>query len=217
MTSRVRELRRATTQYRTWLAAGLAAAAVAAGLSALGPTEEPGVAVLTATRDLAPGVPLTAGDLVTALVPAAVVPAGVLVEPAAALGRLLAGPVRRGETLTDARLLGPGLLGPGLIGPGMPAGAPDELAVPVRVAEPATAALVRAGDRVDVLSASPEGGVAASLVATALRVLAVPGLGDAPGEGALLVLAADRPTAARLAAAAVTGRLSVAVLPLEGS
>ena len=202
--ARLLAARRALTRHRVWLAAGLAAAAVAAGLSAVAPAAEPGVTVLTAARDLAPGAPLDGDDLIAAVLPRAVVPTGVLLEPAAAVGRLLAGPVRQGEALTDARLLGAGLL---------PPGTDDQVAVPVRVAEPATAALVRAGDRVDVLSASPEGGVAAGLVATALQVLAVPGLQDAPGEGALLVLAVDRPTAARLAAAAVTGRLSVAVLP----
>jgi hypothetical protein len=79
------------------------------------------------------------------------------------------------------------------------------------VAEPATSALVRAGDVVDVLAASPEGGPAAPAVATGLRVLSVPLGADDPGEGALLVLAADRSAAGRLAAAAVTGRLSVVV------
>ena len=100
----------------------------------------------------------------------------------------------------DVRLLGAALLT-----------GSDDVAVPVRVAEPATAALVRAGDVVDVLSASPEGGAAAAVVATGLAVRSVPALGDDAGEGALLVLVADRPTAARLAAAAVTGRLSVVV------
>jgi hypothetical protein len=46
---------------------------------------------------------------------------------------------------------------------------------------------------------------------TAVRVLSVPFADDDPGEGALLVLAATRSAAARLAAAAVTGRLSVVV------
>ena len=152
------------------------------------------------------------------------------------LGRLVAGPVRRGEALTDVRLLGPGLLGPGLLGPGLlgpgllgAASGPSQLvAVPVRVAEPATAALLRAGDRIDVLAASAAGGPApaeggpasaagpaATVVATGLTVLALPPLGDTAGEGALLVLAADRATAARLAAAALTDRLSVAVLPIQ--
>jgi hypothetical protein len=49
------------------------------------------------------------------------------------------------------------------------------------------------------------------VVATGLPVLSVPELSDAAGEGALVVVAVSRSTAARLAAAAVTGRLSVAV------
>ena len=48
-------------------------------------------------------------------------------------------------------------------------------------------------------------------VVTSVRVLSVPLADDDTGEGALLVLAATRPAAARLAAAAVTGRLSVVV------
>ena len=70
---------------------------------------------------------------------------------------------------------------------------------------------VQPGDRVDVLSAAPEGGATAQVVATRLAVLSVPDVGDAAGEGALVVVAAGRSTAARLAAAAVTGRLSVVV------
>jgi len=62
-----------------------------------------------------------------------------------------------------------------------------------------------------VLAASPDGGVSADLVAGGVRVLSVPDV-ESAGDGALLVLAASRPAAARLAAAAVTGSLSVAVL-----
>ncbi|TAL26050.1 MAG: hypothetical protein EPN99_00740 [Frankiales bacterium] len=188
---------RAAARHRALLAAGLAAASVAAGLSAVAPAAPPTVAVLSAAHDLAAGAVLGPDDLVTAELPRELVPAGALVDAAAVVGRLVAGPVRRGEPLTDVRLLGAGLLPPG----------PD-VAVPVRLAEPATGALVRAGDTVDVLSAAEQG---ASVVATRLAVLSVPDLGDAAGEGALVVVAASRSTAARLAAAAVTGRLSVVV------
>jgi len=194
-----RALLQAAARRRGLLAAGLAAAAVASGLTALAPTPPATTSVLTAARDLAAGAVLTADDLVAAPVPTALVPSGALVDVAAVTGRLVAGPVRRGEALTDVRLLGAGLLPPG-----------DEVAAPVRLAEPATGALVVAGDRVDVLSAAPEGGRAAEVVATALRVLAVPAV-EGSGEGALVVVAASRPAAARLAAAAVTGRLSVLV------
>ena len=190
----------AVARHRALLASGLAAAAVAAGLSTVAPSAEPTTRVLTAARDLAAGAVLEPGDLVAAAVPDALVPAGALTDIADVAGRLVAGPVRRGEPLTDVRLLGAALL---------PAGA--DVAVPVRLAEPATGALVTAGDRVDVLAASPEGGLAAKVVATGLAVLSVPAPSDLPAEGALVVVAASRTTAARLAAAAVTGRLSVAV------
>jgi pilus assembly protein CpaB len=195
-----RGLLRAAARHRALLAAGLAAASVASALSVLAPTPAPTVPVLTAARDLAAGSVLTPEDLVQAAVPSALAPEGALPDLASATGRLLAGPVRRGEPLTDVRLLGSALLPPG-----------SQVAVPVRLAEPAVGALLQAGDRIDVLAASPEGGVAAQVVATELVVLSVPALPDAVGEGALVVVGATRSTAARLAAAAVTGRLSVAV------
>lgn len=195
-----RELLRALERHRVLLSCGLAAASVATALTAVAPPPTATAPVLVAARDLAGGAELVPDDLTTARLPASLVPDGVLADPATAVGRLVAGPVRSGEALTDVRLLGAGVL---------PAG--PEVATPVRVAEPATAALVRAGDLVDVLSAAPDGGTAAATVAAGVRVLSVPRTGDDPGEGALLVVAAGRATAARLAAAAVTGRLSVVV------
>lgn len=199
MTGLPRALLTAAARRRGLLAAGLAAAAVASGLTALAPAPPATSTVLTAARDLAAGAVLTADDLTASSLPSALVPSGALVDVAAVAGRLVAGPVRRGEPLTDVRLLGTGLLPPGV-----------EVAAPVRLAEPATGALVVAGDRVDVLAAAPEGGRAAEVVASGLRVLAVPAV-DGSGEGALLVVAVSRPAAARLAAAAVTGRLSIVV------
>ncbi len=194
-------LQRALSRHRVLLAAGLAAGSVATAVTALAPPPAPTTAVLVAARDLSPGVPLAAADLRTVALPAGRAPSGALRDPADAAGRLVPGPVRAGEPLTDVRLLGPGLLPPG-----------REVATPVRVAERATAALVHPGDVVDVLSATPDGSAAAAAtVVTAVRVLSVPLGDDDPGEGALLVLAATRSAAARLAAAAVTGRLSVVV------
>jgi Flp pilus assembly protein CpaB len=195
----LRDLRRALSRHRVLLSAGLAAGSVATAVSALAPAAAPTTPVVVAARDLTAGAPLGSADVRTVELPAGVAPAGALVDPADAVGRLVPGPVRSGEPLTDVRLLGAGLLPPG-----------SEVATPVRVAERATAALVRAGDVVDVLSAAPDG-AAATTVVTAVRVLSVPFADDDPGEGALLVLAATRSAAARLAAAAVTGRLSVVV------
>ncbi|MCW2608570.1 MAG: Flp pilus assembly protein RcpC/CpaB, partial [Frankiales bacterium] len=76
---------------------------------------------------------------------------------------------------------------------------------------PAGAALLRAGDRVDVLAASADGQQESAPVAAAdVLVLAVPAP-DEHLEGGLVVLATTPATASRLAAAAVSSRLSVVV------
>jgi Flp pilus assembly protein CpaB len=191
---------RRLARHRGLVCSALVALAVASALSALAPPDGAAVSVLAAARDLPAGTELTDDDLATVRLPAGAVPGGALRSADSARGSRLAGAVRAGEPLTDVRLLGTGLL---------PAG--GEVAVPVRVAEPAVAALLRPGDRVDVLAASPEGGDAARTVVGDVVVLAVPALGDAGLDGALVVLAATTRGASRLAAAAVTDRLSVAV------
>ena len=200
------DLLRAVTRHRGLLAAGLAAGSVASALTVLTPTPEPGVLVLRAARDLPAGTALAAGDVVQVELPSAAVPDGALTAAPDALGRLLAAPLRRGEPLTDVRLAGTGLLG-----------AADEglLAVPVRLADAASAALLHAGDRVDVLAAGSGAAAApaAQVVAASAEVLAVPAAVHDSGEGALVVLAATPQVAARLAAAAVSSRLSVALRP----
>ncbi len=198
-----RDLLRAGLRHRTLLAAGLAAGAVATALPVLAPSPPETAQVVTATRDLLSGRPLEPGDLRLTAVPLATVPDGAVVSLSDAVGRRVAGSVRRGEALTDVRLLGAGLVrGRGVV------------AAPVRLADPATAALLRAGDRVDVLGVLTDGGAGApaQTLAAGLEVLSVPAGDAADGEGALVVLGASSETAARLAAAAVTSRLSVTVL-----
>ncbi len=201
-----RELLRAAGRRRGLLAAGLAAGAVATALPVLAPDPAAGTAVLAAARDLAAGAAVRAEDLAVVHLPPDLVPAGALVPGADVVGRLAAGPVRAREPLTDVRLVGPGLLA-AVGGDGM-------VAVPVRLADPAAAALLRPGDRVDVLAAptGPDGPPAASVVAAAAPVLAVPEA-TAAAEGALVVLAATPFSAARLASAEVSSRLSVVVRP----
>jgi pilus assembly protein CpaB len=211
------ELRRALGWRRRLLSAGLLAGAMAVALQVLAPPPPATVPVLVAARDLAAGAALTRADLRVAHRPPASLPAGALTSQAAATGRPVSSAVRRGEVLTDVRLVGAGALrglGPGLV------------AAPVRVAEPGTAALVRPGDTVDVLAAAAgnsgdagettdaTGGGYARLVASAVRVLSVPApaggrLAGPVDAGVLLVVATTSSTAARLAAAAVTDRLSV--------
>ncbi len=212
-------LRRAVARHRRLLAAGLAAGSVAAALSVLAPAPAPTVDVVVAARDLGPGAALTAGDLQVQALPAHAVPDGSVAEPAALVGAAVAGAVRRGEPLTDVRLVGAGLLGP----------AAGLVAAPVRLAEDGVAALVRPGDVVDVVAASapdpvgqaltgpgltarPQQSPLARVVAAAARVLAVPA--DQTASGGTLVLLAVTPRAAtELAGAAVSSRLSVVLIP----
>nr|MDQ3612344.1 hypothetical protein [Actinomycetota bacterium] len=62
----LRDLQRALARHRVLLASGLAAGAVAAGLTAVAPPPEPRVEVLTAARDLSAGAVLMPDDLVVA-------------------------------------------------------------------------------------------------------------------------------------------------------
>jgi len=117
--------------------------------------------------------------------------------------------VRSGEPVTDARLVGPGLTA-GL-------GPRESSAVPVRLADPESAALVRAGDRVDVLGTPVEADGAAGAqaaeaveVAAGVRVLAVLRGRDGT-DGVVLVVAAAPAASRRLAGAAARHRLTVAV------
>jgi Flp pilus assembly protein CpaB len=212
-------VRRAVARHRRLLAAGLAAGSVAAGLSVLAPPPDPTVDVVVATRDLSPGAALTADDVRVQALPAAAVPDGSVADPATLVGTAVAGAVRRGEPLTDVRLVGAGLLG----------AAAGLVAAPVRLAEDDVSALVRAGDVVDVVAASapdpvgqaltapsvtamPRPSALAKVVAAAALVLAVPADQTASG-GTLVLLAVTPRVATELAGAAVSSRLSVELIP----
>jgi pilus assembly protein CpaB len=201
----LRDLRRAVRSHRRLLAALCTAAAVAAGLTVVAPAPPASTTVLSAARDLTAGHALALDDLSPLELPPSAVPAGALRPGAAVLGRIVAGPVRRGEPLTDVRLVGAALL----------ARLPDSglVAVPVRIADPGAVALLRAGDRVDVLAAA-EGQPAAAVVAADALVVTVPAEDGSAGPldgGALVVLATTPETARRVAQAAVSARLSVTV------
>ncbi len=122
-------------------------------------------------------------------------------------GLRLAGRVRRGEPLTDARLLGAGLLDGDRRRRG--AGRRPPCGWPTRPGP----LLVSPGDRVDVLAAAADGSAPVAPVAAAGRRSCSPSRRDDAAEGGLLVLGTTPATAARLAAAAVSSRLSVVLLP----
>jgi len=204
----LRELRQAAAWHRRLLTAGLLAAAVAFGLQATSPPPPPGTRVLVAAHDLAGGQPPAPADVDVREVPASSVPAGALHRAADLDGRTLAGPVRAGEILTDVRLVGRTLL---------EAYGDTLVAAPVRIADADSVRLVRPGDVVDVLAAGGQPGTLgeARLVASEVQVLTVPtvprdalGVHD-PTGGALVMVVTTDATAARLAGAAASQRLSL--------
>ncbi len=163
----------------------------------------PGVKVLVAAHDLAPGRVLSAAAVRTVALPDTVVPQGALHPGDPVVGRRLAAPVRRGEPLTDVRFA--------TTAPGPSVGVRGAVSVPVRLADADAAGLVRPGDRVDVLvtpaAAAPE---AAAVLARDLTVLAVPHPSAAsPTDGALVVLSAPEELAGRLAGVAAGSRVTL--------
>jgi Flp pilus assembly protein CpaB len=125
------------------LAAGLLV--VLAGVAALRPdARDVQREVAIAARDLSPGAPLTADDVRMENRSAATLPDGAHSD-LAIIGSTLAGPARRGEVLTDARVLGPRLAG-------LSAGR-DARVVPLHLADAAVLDLIRTGDVVDILGA----------------------------------------------------------------
>jgi Flp pilus assembly protein CpaB len=101
--------------------------------------------IVVASHDLAPGVELTADDVRLENRMAATVPDGSQSDVDTVIGATLAGPARRGEVLTDVRVLGPRLA--------ESVAGPDARIVPLPLADSALLDLVRPGDVVDVLAA----------------------------------------------------------------
>lgn len=192
LSRRLRPVRRAVLARRRLLAALLTATAVATGVHAAAGPPPPSVAVLTAARDLPAGTVLEPGDLVTTEFAPGSVPAGTSRD---AVGRTLAAAVRRGEPVTDVRLVGPALT----------AVDPDRTAVPVRLPDAGMVALLEVGDRIDLVATDPQGS-GAHVVAAAVPVLAIPPPDDtavAGQPGALVVVGAAPADVGDLADASV--------------
>ncbi len=201
-----------------WLNARcLAAALLAAGalvLAVAPPTptpataiEEHRTAVLVAARDLPAGLPIGPDDLRSAERTSEQLPDGALSPGVDVVGRVVTGSVRRGEVITDRRLLGPGLsagLGAGVV------------ASPVRLVDLDVAALLRPGDRIDILAITNDASTA-TVVAAGVVILAVPLAESEDSDPAqplgLVVVAVDQETAGRLAAAAASSALTATLLP----
>lgn len=198
-----RALLKAARRHRRLLAGVSAAAAVYCGLAAVSPPPSPTVAVLAAARDLAGGSPPAARDLRTLRLPPSVVPAGALRPGTDLTQRVLAGPVRSGEPLTDARFLTPTSL---------PAG---HFAYPLRVDDADLTALLQVGDQIDLYAATSTPGDSATPLASAVRVIALPAprASTTASSGALIVIATSREVIGRIAQATANARITFALIP----
>jgi len=184
------------------------AAAVLVGLAAVmalysSRDPYPGDMMVVAARDLSPGTVVEASQLTVRRLPAQAVPDGAARSPAAVLGRTLAAPVRRGEALTDVRLTGPDLAR--LVGSNS-----QLMSVPLRLADPGVAALLRTGSTVDVVTVGPQQGEPVVL-ARGARVLAVLESATAQRDGKLVLIALDPVAATRVAATSISQGLTVTV------
>ena len=157
---------------RTLLARRIAAAGlvVLAGVAALRPDPDGERApVVVAAHDLSPGTALRAGDLLLDKRLMPTIPDGAQSDIDTVVGSTLAGPARRGEVLTDVRLLGRRLA--------ESAAGPGARIVPVHPVDSALVELVRPGDVVDVVAASqtspPSNPTAPRVVATDAIVVLV--------------------------------------------
>ncbi|MEB3071095.1 SAF domain-containing protein [[Mycobacterium] vasticus] len=152
---------------RTVLARRVTAGAlvVLAGIAAVRPDPQGGLTdVVVASRDLAPGTALTVDDVSIESRSARTVPDGASTDTETVLRSTLAGPARRGEVLTDVRLLGSRFT--------EAVAGPDSRVVGIHPADAALTDLVRPGDVVDVVAAIDD----AADPPGAARVLAAGGI-----------------------------------------
>ncbi len=183
---------------------------IPAGLTVqqLTPAPADTVVAFAAASDLPAGKTLVPGDIGSISVPPGIVPVGNPGSAAAFEGKQLAAPLRRGQLLTDAQILGPGLLA------GSP---PGSAAVPLRMADPASVQLVSPGQLVNVVLTGGNGFDQAGesqILAEAVPVLwtSVPGGKAGPWPATsetdgLVVVAAAPDQARRLAGASTQGKL----------
>ncbi len=195
-----RSLGRAVSWHRRKLAVVAAIAAVLSGIAAANPEDPPTVRVLRSTTQLAGGRVLTDADVEVAEVTAGDVPAGALVDPDEVVGQVVAGPVADGQIMTALTLVSQRSA--------LPRG---RVIAPMRLADADLAALLRPGERVDVVVAERDSEKAA-VIAEGVRVVTVPAVPEPDQQsqsGALVLVEVDLEAATLLARAAVSGTLTV--------
>lgn len=160
-----RTVRRFVLAHRRLVAGLCAALAVIAGLSAVKPPAPATDGVIVAAHDLASGTTLSADDVEVRRLPSEVAASGAYDDIDALVGESLSGPMRRGETITDMRLIGADLLA------GYPA---DSTLATVRIADPQSLWGVAVGTYVDIVGVDVDGKKAGRILADEAQVVAMP-------------------------------------------
>ena len=188
---------RLVLRHRRPLAALFAGLAVLLGLSALR-AEPPGRSVVVTAHDIASGTVLDRNDVRRISLPESAVPAYSTRRVDDVVGRTVAGPMRRGEVVTDRRVVRADRMS------GFPAGT---VLATVRLADADALSSLGVGDRVDVVAVDPEGGTDTEVVARGVEIVTLP-RGDSSG-GVPVGVATTEDAALRLAERALDARLSV--------
>jgi Flp pilus assembly protein CpaB len=194
----VERISRLVLRHRRLLAALLAGLAVLLALGAL--REEPtGRTVVVAAHDLASGTTLVPDDVRHARLPESAVPEHSAQQFDIVVGRTVAGPMRRGEVITDRRVVNSDRMS------GFPAGT---VLATIRLADADALSSLGVGDRVDVVAVDPAGEAKAEIVARGVEVVTVPRTDDESG-GVPVGVATTEDAALRLAERALDARLSL--------
>lgn len=166
--------RRRLLVHRRGLAALAAGSAVFVALQATAAPPPPSRAVWVAGHDLPGGTVVRSDDLRQVEFNPDSVPPDAITDPTDAVGRTLAAPLTRGETLTIVRLVDTRFL----------TGYPGLAAVPVRITDAAVVGLLRVGDRITLVATDPSGRSETRTIAEHAPVMAIPrGTAETAGAG----------------------------------
>ena len=161
--------------------------------------------VVVATRDLPPGVELVASDVRVESRSVATIPDGATTNGTDVVGATLAGPARRGEVLTDVRVLSSRLADA--------TAGPDARIVPVHPTDASLLDLVRTGDVVDVLAVSEvvdgSGEQRSRVVATNAIVVLVSSASKDRGRDGVVLIALPVLKANEVAGASLTQAITL--------
>ncbi|KAA0023787.1 SAF domain-containing protein [Antrihabitans cavernicola] len=195
---------------RTIIARRVAAAALVALAVALffrGDPRSQLTPTVVAAHDLQPGRIVTADDIRIAEYSSGIHPEGAASSMDAVVGKTVAGATRRGEPITDARVLGPRLAA-------VSVGTTESRVVPLRLADAGVAELLREGDRVDIFTAAEHADPAAPngptmIAADAAVVLVSPTDSGRGAKERVVMVALPTGDAGKVAAASLTSALTV--------